>query len=98
MKKKTDYDVKILDIKTKFLTTSDYNKFTSEILNAKIKKELVDKSDISEFINDFDLDKKRATLPTRAELNGKQDKIMELQEFSLSYFHGKSHFKDSETL
>ena len=41
----------------KHFTTSDYNKFTVEILNAKIKeKGLVDKSDISGFIDNSDLD------------------------------------------
>ena len=39
-------DAKISDIETKYFTTSDYNKFTSEVLNAKIKeKRLVDKPD-----------------------------------------------------
>ena len=42
---------------TKYFTTSDYNKFPGEIFNAKIKeKGLVDKSNISEFINTFDLE------------------------------------------
>ena len=46
--KKTNYDVKISDFESKYFTTSDYSKFTGEILNAKIKeKELVDKYDIS---------------------------------------------------
>ena len=47
----------------KYFTTSDYNKFTNEILDAKIKnKKLVNKSDISEFINSSNLDKKIETL------------------------------------
>ena len=45
--KKTDYDPKIKDIEGKYFTTADYNKFTSDILDVKIKgKELVNKSDI----------------------------------------------------
>ena len=45
--KKTDYDAKIKDIEEKHFTTDDYNKFTIDILDAKIKqKELVNKSDI----------------------------------------------------
>ena len=41
------------------MTTGDYNKCTSQTLDAKIKqKELVDKSAIAGFINNFDLDKK----------------------------------------
>ena len=45
--KKTDYDAKIKDIEGKYFTTDDYNKFTSDILDVKIKqRELVNKSDI----------------------------------------------------
>ena len=63
------YDAKILDIESKYFTTADYNKFTSQTLDAKIKqKGLVDKSDIVEFINSADLDKKVATLAKKSEL------------------------------
>ena len=34
---KTDDDAKISDIEGKYFTTSDYNKFTSNILDATIK-------------------------------------------------------------
>ena len=41
------------------MSTSDYNKFTNEILDDKIKsKKLVNKFDISEFIENTDLDGK----------------------------------------
>ena len=44
-------------------TTTDYNKFTSQTLDAKLKqKELVDKSVIAGFINDADLDKKSSNI------------------------------------
>ena len=44
--KKTDYDAKIKDIERK------YNKFTSDVLDVKIKqKELVNKSDIDKKTN-----------------------------------------------
>ena len=36
--KKTDYDLKISDIEDKYFTISDYNKFTNEIVDAKMKK------------------------------------------------------------
>ena len=36
--KKTDYDAKIKNIEGKYLTTVDYNKFTSDILDVKIKQ------------------------------------------------------------
>ena len=39
---KADYDAKISDIESKYFTTTDHNKFTSQTLDAKIKqKELV---------------------------------------------------------
>ena len=44
--RKADYNTKIPDIKAKYFTISDYNKFTEEILDAKMKeKGLVDKFD-----------------------------------------------------
>lgn len=43
------YILKIAEIETRYFTTSDYNKFTGEILDLKIKKELVYKYDISRF-------------------------------------------------
>ena len=58
------------------------------------EKRLVDKSDISGFINDCDLDKKIAILATKTELKKEQDKIIKLQAFDSSYFSGKSHFEN----
>ena len=50
--KKTDYDAKIKDIERTYFSTTDYNKFTSDILDVKIKqKELVNKSDIDKKTN-----------------------------------------------
>ena len=41
-------------METKYITTSGYNKFTSDIIHTKMKeKELVDKSDISRFIDNL---------------------------------------------
>ena len=49
--KKTDYDAKTTEIEGKYFTTSDYNNFTSDILDAKIKqKELVNISNISNLV------------------------------------------------
>ena len=36
--RKTDYDTETPDIDGKYFTMSDYNKFTNDILDAKIKK------------------------------------------------------------
>ena len=56
--KKTNCDAKISEIENKYITTTDYNKFTKNIVDNNIKsKNLVDKSAISGFINNVDLDK-----------------------------------------
>ena len=69
-----------------------------EILNANIKeKELVNKSDISGFIDNSNLDKKKVTLATKAELKTEKDKIVKLQAFDSSYFRYKSHSGDDGT-
>ena len=52
--KKKDYDPKILDTEEKYFTTSDYNKFTKEITDVKIKEmKLIDQSDISNLEKKF---------------------------------------------
>ena len=85
--KKADYDSKVTDIKEKYFTTAVYNKFTSNILDTKIKqKKLLNESNVSNLVNDSDLNTKLATLATKAELKAKQDKIVKLQTHELSYF------------
>ena len=70
----------------------------AEILNTNIKeKELLNKSDISGFIDNSNLDKKIAALTTKAELKAEKDKIVKLQAFDSSYFRYKSHFEDDGT-
>ena len=66
---------KISDIQKQYFTTSDYNKFMNDILDAKIKnKELVNKCDISGFINNSDLNNKIATLETKAKLKADKNR------------------------
>ena len=60
-------------------------------------KILVDKSAISGFINNADLDNKVATSATKAELKAEKDKIIKLQVFDSIYFRGKSHFVDDDS-
>ena len=61
-KTKTYCGGKRSDIKSKFVTTVDYHKFTKDIIANNIKSEgLVNKSTISEFINNADLDKKKSS-------------------------------------
>ena len=50
LEKKTNYNARISDIEKKYLTTSDNNRFTSGILDAKMKNELVYKSSISNLV------------------------------------------------
>ena len=90
--KKTGYDAKISDIENKSFTTSDYNKFTNGIIDAKVKnKELVNKSDIFKFINNSDLDKEIETLATNAESKAKEDKIVKLETYDSSLFIGENY-------
>ena len=96
--KKTDYDAKTSDIESKHFTTADYNKFTSQRVDANIRqKELVDKSAITKFTNNVDLNKKVATLAIKAELTAEQDKLINLQALDSSYFRGKINFEDGAT-
>ena len=78
-----------------YFTTSDYNKYTSEVREIKIKeKGLLDRSNVFNLIKNSDLHTKLATLVTKTELKAEQDKIVKLQAFDSSYFCGKSHFED----
>ena len=71
--KKTDY-AEILDIKSKFFTTADYNRFSNEKLDLKIKqKQLVNKSHISGFIDNSNFNNIVATLAIKAKLKSRQD-------------------------
>ena len=50
---------------------------------------MVDKSDISNLVNNSDLNTKLATLATKAELEAEQDTIVKLQTHNLSDVLGK---------
>ena len=66
-------------------TTSNYNKFTGEIVNTKIKeKGLVGKCNIYGFKNNPDLDKKIGKRAEKAELNKDQDLTVKVQAFYFS--------------
>ena len=70
----------------KYCATSDYNKFTSEILESKIKvKNIVDKSNISNLVKNSGLNAKLATLAPKAELKVEHHKI------DLSQLVGKTY-------
>ena len=85
--KKTDYDTKMSDIASKYITTVIYDKFTKGIVDNSIEsKSFADKSAISGFINNAELDKKVATLARKAELKVEQDKISQLYTFDFKLF------------
>ena len=85
--KKTYYDVNLSDIDSKYITTAGYNKFTKNFVDNNIKsKNLVNKSAISGFINNTDLDKKKATIVTKAYIIAEQGKIIKLQAFNSIHF------------
>ena len=89
---KRNYGDKILGTEGKYFTTSDYNKFMSDILDAKIKTKLIIKIHISYIVKNSKL----GTLATKTELKQKQDKIAKLQSFDSNYFLGKICFGDDD--
>ena len=67
--KNTDYETKISDIETKYITTADYNKFTKDIVVNQMKsKNLVNGSDRSDFISGPELNEEVLKSATKAEL------------------------------
>ena len=67
-------------MKNKYFTTSDYDKFISDTLDAKItQKKLVKESDLNEKIKTLAIKKEIKTLAIKAELKAEQDEIVKLQ-------------------
>ena len=78
----------------KYFSSSDYNLFKGEILDANIKeKGLVGKFDISWFKNKSDLNKKIATLAIKVKLEAEEDKTTRLKAFAFRCLRGKTHFE-----
>ena len=72
----------------RYFTTSDYNKFTSNALDAKIaQKKFIE-------IETLAKTKETKTWATKAELKTEQDKIVNLQTYDLSLFIGQSYFNN----
>ena len=68
----------------KYVTTADYNKFTSNTLDSKITLE--------NLVNEYDLNEMIKTSATKAESKAEQDEIAKLQIFDSSLFIGQSYF------
>ena len=91
--KKADYDAEIKDIKDKYLSTFDYNKFTNNIFDEKITaNKLVNESGLNEKIKILATKEEIEKLAIKAELKVEQDKIVKLQTYDLSHFIGQSYF------
>ena len=74
-----------------YITLIDYNKFTKDILDAKIKKEkLFNKSALNKKVKTLATKQEIKAFATKAELKPKQNKIVKLETFDLSYFLGKN--------
>ena len=58
---------------------------------------MVNKSNISGFINNSAIDKKIAALATKGKLKAEQNKIVKIQAFDSFYFCSKSFFEDNGT-
>ena len=86
-----------MDIRSKYFTTVDYNRFINEKLDLEITKKLVDKSGIPGFANKLDLNRKKATLATKAQLKAEQEKMKKLEAFDSSSSSIKSDFEDGGT-
>ena len=85
----------MLKYQGKCITNYDYNKFASDIHNAKIKQEeLVNTANISNLVKHFWLKHKTYNIGNKAELKSEQDKIPKLQVFDSSFFHVKIFFSD----
>ena len=70
---------KVSDIDKNVFTTSDYGRFTNDIVDAKLKeKKQLDESNTSGFINNSNLDKNIDTLATKIKLQAEQNKIAKL--------------------
>ena len=77
----------------KYFTTSDYNRFTNNILDTKItQKKLVIESDLNKKIKTLATKDDIKTLATKTELNAEQDKIVKLLTYDLIIFIGQSYF------
>ena len=71
--KKADYAIKMLEIGRKYFTFSDYNKFTSDILDAKINQtEFVNKSDVSNLVKNSDLNTKTCNISNLTRIKSRE--------------------------
>ena len=94
--KKADYDAKI-SVNTLLLyyfITSDYNKFTSNTLDAKLKqKKLINECDLNGKTKALTTKEEIKTLATKAELKSEGNKIVN-ETYDLSILIAQSYFNN----
>ena len=89
---KTYHDAKILDIESKYTTTSDYNKFTKDIIGNSIKsKNLVTKTDCDTKLQGIS---KQSTSNKFKHLLV-ESKLKKLQRFDSSNFRDKDSLEEN---
>ena len=94
--KKIDYDAKIKEIEGKYFTTTDYNKFTSDILDVKIKqKDSVNKSNSDKKlinINEKTSSKKTKHKETDKKLTDLTKKLHKFKKMWYDFLLGRKYF------
>ena len=94
--KKIDYDAKIKEIEGKYFTTTDYNKFTSDILDVKIKqKDSVNKSNSDKKlinINEKTSSKKTKHKETDKKLTDLTKKLHKFKKMRYDFLLGRKYF------
>ena len=89
--KKTNYNAKITEIESTYITTADYNKFTNEFVDNSIKsKKLVIKTDFDAKLQDVS---KRITSNKSKHLLA-ENELKKSQKIDSSYFRNRNRFEE----
>ena len=77
----------------KIRNTSDYNKFTINILHANVTQRMLpNESDLDEKTKTLAIKEEVKTLAMKVELKAEKDKLVKLQTYDLIIFIGQSSF------
>ena len=100
--KKTNYDTKISELEkkltdhnhNKYITTPEFNTLAGDVFYARLGQ--------ANLITKTDFDAKLSSLNIKITANKTkhllvESKLKKLKKFDLSYFIGKSHFKEDDT-
>ena len=85
---KTNYNTKISEMKNKYITTADYNKFTKDIVDNSIKiKNLVTKTGFDAKMTSF----KRKIISNKSKHLLVENELKRLKRFDASCYRGKNY-------